>query len=478
MTETSVIKADIAIIGAGSGGLSVAAGAAQMGTKVVLVEKGEMGGDCLNTGCVPSKALIAAAEAAETVRTSGKFGVNGHEPAVDFLKVHDHVHGVIAGIAPHDSVERFEDLGVQVIKAAARFVGSREIEAGGQRIRARRFVVATGSSPFVPPIPGIDKVPYLTNETIFSLTDAPDHLIVVGGGPIGIEMAQAHRRLGVKVTVIEGSTIMGKDDPDAVEVVRQRLIEGGVELLENAKVESVVPEGNRVSVLVSRDGPHRADRGLASPARGRPARQCRSSRPRCGRDHPLAPRHRSGRPPAQQQQAGVRDRRRRRRLSVHPHGRLPCRYRHPECAVQPAGQGRLQGRALGHLHRSRGRPGRPDRGRRPGSGTARPCGSRAGPSPRTTGPRRSAPPRASSRSSPASAAGSWASPWSAATPASCCSPGSWQCTQGLKIGAMAGIIAPYPTLGEASKRAAGAYYAPKLFSDRTKTVVGLMQRLP
>ena len=123
MTDKQTIKADIAIIGAGSGGLSVAAGAAQMGAKVVLIEKGKMGGDCLNYGCVPSKALIAAGKAAQTIRSSGKYGVNGHEPEIEFSRVHNHVHDVIAGIAPHDSVERFESLGVKVIQAAGKFVG-------------------------------------------------------------------------------------------------------------------------------------------------------------------------------------------------------------------------------------------------------------------------------------------------------------------------------------------------------------------
>ena len=143
MVET--VKADLCVIGAGSGGLSVAAGAAQMGASVVLIEKGKMGGDCLNYGCVPSKALIAAGHAAEGIRRSGVFGVNGREPEVRFQEVHDHVHGVIAAIAPHDSVERFEGLGVRVIQAAARFTGPGEVEAGGRRIRARRFVIATGS---------------------------------------------------------------------------------------------------------------------------------------------------------------------------------------------------------------------------------------------------------------------------------------------------------------------------------------------
>jgi len=248
------LTVDIAIIGGGSGGLSVAAGAAQMGASTVLIEKGKMGGDCLNYGCVPSKALIAAGHAAETIRTSAEFGVNGHEPEIDFPRVNAHVHDVIAGIAPHDSVERFESLGVKVIQAAAKFIGKRELEAGGIRIKARRIVVATGSSAFVPPIPGIEDVPYVTNESVFELTDRPAHLIVVGGGPIGIEMAQAHRRLGSEVTVVEFGSIMGKDDPDALAVVRERLIAEGIDIREGTKVESVVRDGNGISVLVSHDG--------------------------------------------------------------------------------------------------------------------------------------------------------------------------------------------------------------------------------
>jgi len=245
---------DIAIIGAGSGGLSVAAGAAQLGAKVALIEKHKMGGDCLNYGCVPSKALIAAGAAAQTIRTAGQFGVNGHEPAVDFAKVHAHVHGVIASIAPQDSVERFEKLGCHVIKAAATFVSATEIEAGGTRITARRFVVATGSKAFVPPIPGIKDIKAYTNETICDLVEAPEHLIVIGGGPIGIEMAQAHRRLGCKVTVIEAFGIMPKDDPDAVAVVRVRLGAEGLAIIERAKVESVVQAGNGIAVRFTRAG--------------------------------------------------------------------------------------------------------------------------------------------------------------------------------------------------------------------------------
>ena len=245
---------DIAIIGGGSGGLSVAAGAAQLGAKVVLMEKSKMGGDCLNSGCVPSKALIAAGKTAQTVRTASRFGIASREPEVDFAKVNAHVHGVIAAIAPHDSVERFEKLGCTVIQAAAKFVSPTELEAGGRRITARRFVVATGSSPFVPPIPGIKDVKTYTNETIFDLTETPGHLVIIGGGPIGIEMAQAHRRLGCKVTVIEAFSIMPKDDSEAVAVVRARLLEEGVALIEGAKVDAVTAAGNGAAVSISRTG--------------------------------------------------------------------------------------------------------------------------------------------------------------------------------------------------------------------------------
>ena len=247
---TKQIHADVAVIGAGSGGLSVAAGAAQMGAKVVLIEKGKMGGDCLNYGCVPSKSLLAAAHAANTTRAGARFGVNGHEPAVDFAKVHAHVHGVIDGIAPNDSVERFEGLGVEVIQSTARFASPREVETGGLRVRARRFVIATGSYAAIPPIPGIDTVPVLTNETIFDLTDRPEHLIVVGGGPIGVEMAQAHRRLGSKVTLLEALTILPKDDPDAAAVVRDRLLTEGIEIHEQARIQSIGPKGNRIEVAI------------------------------------------------------------------------------------------------------------------------------------------------------------------------------------------------------------------------------------
>lgn len=247
---TEPLKPDLCVIGAGSAGLSVAAGASQMGASVVLIEKAEMGGDCLNVGCVPSKALLAAGHAAHAIRSGDRFGLVAREPEVDFAAVRDHVHGVIAAIAPMDSVERFEGLGVRVLRHGARFTGPREVQAGNATIRARRFVLATGSTALVPPIPGLDGTTHFTNETIFDNAALPDHLIVVGGGPIGCELAQAHRRLGAAVTIVEMATIMPKDDPELVEVVRDRLLAEGVVLREGVRVVAAETRAARVAVAL------------------------------------------------------------------------------------------------------------------------------------------------------------------------------------------------------------------------------------
>ncbi len=237
MSQT--IKTDICVIGAGSGGLSVAAGAAQLGVPTVLIEKGEMGGDCLNYGCVPSKALLAAAKHAQLLRDSVAFGVQTGAQHVDFARTMSHVQEVIAGIAPMDSEERFTGLGCKVIRAPAHFLNPREVEAGGTIITARRFVIATGSSAAIPPIAGLEGTGYLTNETIFSNRSRPDHLIIIGGGPIGMEMAQAHRRLGAKVTVLELYSALAKDDPELTAVVLSRLRAEGVEILEGVGIDRV-----------------------------------------------------------------------------------------------------------------------------------------------------------------------------------------------------------------------------------------------
>src|SRR5262249_13249121 len=182
---------DICVIGAGSGGLSVAAAAAAFGLPVVLVEKGRMGGECLNTGCVPSKSLIAAGKRARAIADAAVFGVSTRGADIDFAKVHGYVHDVIAAIAPNDSKERFNGLGVQVIAGAARFKDRDTVVVEGIEIAARRFVIASGSLPAVPPIPGLDGVPYLTNETVFDLTTPPDHLLVLGAGPLRVQVASA-----------------------------------------------------------------------------------------------------------------------------------------------------------------------------------------------------------------------------------------------------------------------------------------------
>jgi pyruvate/2-oxoglutarate dehydrogenase complex dihydrolipoamide dehydrogenase (E3) component len=241
---------DLAVIGAGSGGLSVAAAAAQFGRKVVLFEKGEMGGDCLNYGCVPSKALLAAAKQAHAMRSGASYGIGPVEPRVDFGAVRAHVQRAIAAIAPHDSQERFEKLGVTVVRAAARFIDDRSLDAAGERYTARRMVIATGSSPALPPVPGLAEVPYLTNETLFRNDTLPAHLLVLGAGPIGLEMAQAHRRLGSAVTVIEARLPLAQDDPELTAVVLERLAAEGVDILANRAAEGVThgPRGFRIAL--------------------------------------------------------------------------------------------------------------------------------------------------------------------------------------------------------------------------------------
>ena len=255
MEKEEELRPDICVIGAGSGGLSVAAGAAAFGVGVVLIEKGAMGGDCLNHGCVPSKALIAAAKHAHAISEAPSFGVMAGEMKADFGRIHRHVHSVIGAIAPNDSVERFEAMGVRVIKAEARFTDARTVIAGNTRIRARRFVLATGSRPAVPPIPGLDAVGYLTNETLFARTTRPKHLIVIGGGPIGMEMAQAHRRLGCLVTVIEGKKALSREDPELAAIVLDAMRAEGVTVIEDAEVKSVTRRGKTiVSVEYGKDG--------------------------------------------------------------------------------------------------------------------------------------------------------------------------------------------------------------------------------
>lgn len=251
---SAVLTPDVCVVGAGAGGLSMAAAAAAFGASVVLVERGTMGGDCLNHGCIPSKALIAAARHAAAIRAAPQFGIRAGEPQVDFPAVMAHVRGVIEAIAPMDSVARFTALGVKVLKAEARFVDPRTLAAGDVHIRARRFVLATGSSPRIPGIPGLPAIPYFTNETLFGLAALPRHLLIIGGGPVGMEMAQAFRRLGAAVTVIDAGRVLRQDDPDLVAVVRARLIEEGVDIREGARVVAASGTDGDIALTVEAEG--------------------------------------------------------------------------------------------------------------------------------------------------------------------------------------------------------------------------------
>ncbi|PJB73422.1 MAG: dihydrolipoamide dehydrogenase [Alphaproteobacteria bacterium CG_4_9_14_3_um_filter_47_13] len=248
------IRGDVCIIGAGSGGLSVAAGTAQLGLKTILIERDAMGGDCLNTGCVPSKALLAAAKRAYIHRKNDIKGIAPHEPDIDFAAVKDHVFDAINTIAPNDSQERFEKLGVTVIRETARFTAPDTVQAGEHLIKARYIIIATGSRASVPPVPGLDKNKILTNDTIFFLREKPEHLLIIGGGPIGIEMAQAHRRLGCRTSVFEKGGILPRDDQSNVDILRQSLKKEGIALYENIQIREVKHTISGLSMIVEKEG--------------------------------------------------------------------------------------------------------------------------------------------------------------------------------------------------------------------------------
>lgn len=250
VTLGALIKTDICVIGAGSAGLSVAAAAAAFGVPVVLVERGTMGGDCLNTGCIPSKSLIAAGNRALAMREAAQFGLAAAEPQANFARVQEHIAGVIRDIAPNDSVERFTALGAKVIRGEAVFRDGRSVMVGDQEIQARRFVIATGSRPALPKIPGLDSVACLTSENIFALTRRPDRLLVLGGGPAGVELAQAMRRLGSEVVIIERETLLPREDREVAALLRRTLQAEGITLLEQSHVASAGQTGNRVRLVL------------------------------------------------------------------------------------------------------------------------------------------------------------------------------------------------------------------------------------
>jgi pyruvate/2-oxoglutarate dehydrogenase complex dihydrolipoamide dehydrogenase (E3) component len=474
-TMPTLIEADLCVIGAGSAGLSVAAGASQMGARTVLIEAGRMGGDCLNYGCVPSKSLLAAAHLAHAMRHAAPFGVNGREPTVDFGRVHDHVHQVIAGIEPHDSQARFEGLGATVLREHASFCARDQVQAGEARVRARRFVIATGSRPSVPPIPGLTDVPYLTNETIFDNRTAPGHLLIIGGGPIGCELAQAHRRLGAEVTVVDIGPVLPKDDPELARIVRERLVSEGVAIHDRVKVEAVAGAGNGVALTIEEGGQTRRIEGshllvaagrtprvdglgleIAGVAYGKGGievdRRLRTSNKRIYAIGDVV-----GGPQfthVGSYHAGIVIRNALFRLPAKVDYRaLPwVTYTDPELAHvgRTEASARENGEAIDVLRWNFEDNDRARTERRT-EGFVKVVTGRRG--------------WILGASIVGAHAGELILPWVLAI------------RQKLKIGAMAELIAPYPTLGEVSKRAAGSYYAPKLFGPTTRWLVRQLARL-
>jgi pyruvate/2-oxoglutarate dehydrogenase complex dihydrolipoamide dehydrogenase (E3) component len=452
------LHCDLCVIGAGAGGLSVAAGASQMGASVILVERDRMGGECLYTGCVPSKALLAAAARGE-----------------NFQAAFQHVARAIAEIAPHDSIERFEGLGVRVITESAHFDGRRTLTAGRFEIRARRYVIATGSTPHVPDIPGIDNVPTLTNETLFTECPEPSHLLILGGGPVGIEMAQAFRRLGAQVSLVEAENILPHDDGELVAVVRQRLLDEGVALHEQAKaVRAARAGGDIVLACNGSEGEFELQGSHLLVAAGR--------RPNVdGLGLEAAGVQLQGGAPVLDRRLRTTNRRifaigdvvgpyRFTHMAAYQAGivlrnilfRLPARakyqavpwvtYSDPELAH--VGLSEVRARASGIDIKVLRYPfAENDRAVAEGrtEGLVKAIVSPGG--------------RILGAAIAGAHAGELIHVWSLAV------------SRRLKISAMAQAITPYPTLSEASTRAAGSFYAPKLFSPRTRRIVRFLQRL-
>ena len=243
------------IIGAGSAGLVTSYISAVVGAKSALIEKHKMGGDCLNTGCVPSKALIKSAKIAHQMRTAHKYGIENQNPEIDFLKVMNRVHDVIKDIEPHDSIERYTKLGVECHTGEAKIRSPWEVEVNGKILTTKNITVATGARPFLPPIPGLNDIPFATSDTLWSTKDLPKNLLVVGSGPIGCELAQAFSRLGSNVTILERNTkVMGREDDAVSDVIEKAFKEEGITVLHNSNLKSFKKEGDRNIAHVEREG--------------------------------------------------------------------------------------------------------------------------------------------------------------------------------------------------------------------------------
>ena len=465
---------DLIVIGAGAAGLSVAAGAAQLGASVALIERGVMGGDCLNTGCVPSKALLAASHAARAITDAARFGVIAHPPAIDWDRVRAHVQGVIAEIAPVDSEPRFRGLGVTVLRGEARFIDPATISVDGRTLTARRFIVAAGSRASVPPIPGLDRVEYWTNDSLFDLAEKPDHLLILGGGPIGLEMADAFSGLGCRVTVVEAVRIAAKDDPELVAGLRQTLTDRGVTFREGVKVTGVAPgpvllledggrvEGSHLLVAVGRS-PNLAalnlttgniQAGPAGIATDLGLRSVTNKRVFAVGDiadpagiGPRAFTH------VGSYHAGIVIRRVLFRLPARiDYAALPrVTYTDPELAQTGLTEAEALAAGL-PFNILRWPLADNDRAiaERDKAGLVKLIVSRN----HVVGAGILAP-----------HAGEMISQWTLAI------------AQRTKLSALAGLIVPYPTRAEAAKRAVGSFFAPKLFSARTKSLVRLLSKL-
>ena len=471
---------DLGILGGGAAGLTAAAGAAQLGAKTLLIDKaGRLGGDCLHYGCVPSKTLIRSAQVWALTRRAAAFGLPDLPlPPVDLGAVMDRVAEVIAQIQPHDSPERFCQLGAETLFATPRFVDAHTVEADGRRIRAKNWIISTGSSPAIPPIAGLDSVPYWTNETVFDQRQLPARLLVLGGGPIGVELAQAFQRLGSQVTLVEyGPQILGPEDADMAAIVQQQLEAEGMDIRLGLKAlrvardqgtihltgepvgggEALTLEGDALLVATGRrpnvDGLGLDAAGVNFTARGIPVNR----RLRTNQAHIYACGDVNGSYPFTHV-AGYEGGIALTNIVLHlprkaDYSKVPwCTYCDPELASVGLNEKRAQ--AQGVEYRLLTEPfADNDRARAEGETEGRikillsPKGKLLGA--QIVGP----------------SAGELIHEWITAI------------NGGVKLSTLAGMVHTYPTLAEISKRAAGSYYSDKLFNDRTRQILRLLFQL-